>query len=586
METTEDATMEIKEDDANGRRIRPMQMVRRAIDQRLPWFEACRTGKMDEIKAMLAEKPYDYDLGLAEACRENRIDVIQLLLQHGAADYTRGLNAACQYGHPEAAQLMLDKGASIDHGFAYACRYGQLPMVHFLIQKGADCLNGYVNAGLVNACLGHHMDIVQFMLSKGATNYDKALWAASKGGFMDLAELMLDKGATKVNEAFSAACRSGHAAIARLLLTKGAACIASTLTHACTNGHTEIVRLLLEHKDKIVDFKRHTRSVFRMACRHGYAEVLQLILPLVTLDGPLASQGLGEACSSGNETIFRLMLEKGAEPDWDAFQMACKKGHLHLVRLLIDRGPYYTEDDADDRSTGAFEAAVNGHMDLVHFLVCNGAAILGEQGFQMVCSSGRVDIVKLLLDQGWNHYDIDTGLVAACEEGHLEIATLLLDRELPADYDYTVILAAACHGGSIPIIQLILTKAGKDRDLFYDGFTFSLASESINLEVVQFILSQRIERGCSRPKVWPDFSAINSVLVLLCREFLVDQSRPPLGHVTTDRTLYLIEHGVYPSLFVNSVVKKDIMELVLRFMSDTALTCIPVAVHGLIYQYL
>lgn len=51
------------------------------------------------------------------------------------------------------------------------------------------------NYGLSFACLGHHLDLVNLMLSLGAKNYDNVLITASKMGCIYIVKRLIEVGA-------------------------------------------------------------------------------------------------------------------------------------------------------------------------------------------------------------------------------------------------------------------------------------------------------------------------------------------------------------------------------------------------------
>lgn len=548
------------------------------------WLKACGMGQVEQVKSMLDEKRVDLYEGLSKACGGNHVTVIRLLLDHGVEECTPGLAVACEAGHQEAAQLMLDHNADIEAGLDYACRGGQTAMVHFLLDKGAH----HFDRGLVGACLGHHMELVHLMISKGATDFYKGLWIACQQGFMDLVELMLGKGAHFFDEPFTVACKHGHLPEAKLMLAKGATCTSRHFKDACEEGHANIVQLTLDKLLQLPGFNSHLFEGFHNACRHGHVEIVQLLMdtnPVLSARPKIIQQGLVEACVSGNQVVYQLMLDKGAKLDLCAFKAACGNGHQHLVQLILD-------DDKDIRGgnnatidSGANEAAINGHMDLVRFLVLKGARIVDMRAYKTVCNSGRADILHLLLDRMRTYDHWTDGLIGACEQGHVDTVSLLLGQELPRDYDYDALLTAACCGSSIPIVQLVLAKAGPGLELLQNQSTLSLVLEIGHLNMVQFLVQWKKDHGLL-VHVGVRFGAINSVLVFLCREWLVEQSIPPIGNVTLERSLCLVQQGVYPSLIKSFRLQVSITALVVNAMSCTDLQCVPRVIHCLIYEYL
>ena len=79
----------------------------------------------------------------------------------------------------------------------------------------------YWNVGMWGACKGGHMDIVKFMIEKGAKSWTLGLEDASRNGHIDIVELMIEKGADYKHHGLYYACRYGHLDIVKLLFEKG-----------------------------------------------------------------------------------------------------------------------------------------------------------------------------------------------------------------------------------------------------------------------------------------------------------------------------------------------------------------------------
>ena len=99
--------------------------------------------------------------------------------------------------------------------------------------------------GLKGACRGGHLEIINMMLSKGATNYNWGLEGACLGGHLELVKMMLDLGANNYNKGLDNACLGGNIAIVNLMINLGANNIDESLNSAWVGGHFEIFKLLL-----------------------------------------------------------------------------------------------------------------------------------------------------------------------------------------------------------------------------------------------------------------------------------------------------------------------------------------------------
>ncbi len=103
----------------------------------------------------------------------------------------------------------------------YICRNGNYLLVAKCLQnkKGVE---SYWNKLMYEACLGGHMEIIKFMIGKGADNPNGGLYNACFGGHMEIVKLMIEKGADDSNREFHEACIGGHMEIAKFMIEKGA----------------------------------------------------------------------------------------------------------------------------------------------------------------------------------------------------------------------------------------------------------------------------------------------------------------------------------------------------------------------------
>ena len=72
------------------------------------------------------------------------------------------------------------------------CKNNQIMHIKSLMEQYSD-LNW--DDGLEGACKGGHMNIVKFMIEKGANNWNSGLYGACYGGHINIINLMIEKGA-------------------------------------------------------------------------------------------------------------------------------------------------------------------------------------------------------------------------------------------------------------------------------------------------------------------------------------------------------------------------------------------------------
>ena len=79
----------------------------------------------------------------------------------------------------------------------------------------------------------------------------------------------------------------------------------------------------------------NVNSGLRYACRRGHIDLVQL---MIDKGATIWNLGLEEACWGGHLDPAKLMIVKGAT-NWDrGLSEACKMRHLDLVQLMIEKG--------------------------------------------------------------------------------------------------------------------------------------------------------------------------------------------------------------------------------------------------------
>jgi hypothetical protein len=130
---------------------------------------------------------------VSEVSLKGYVQIMRWLMFRHAFDWNDVLNAASYAGHLRFVYLAMKEGSL-----------------------------WWLNVGLYQSCRGGHRKVAEFMISKGAHDWDAGLRGACKGGHHELATLMISKGANEFNRGLRAARKCGHRELAVLMIANGA----------------------------------------------------------------------------------------------------------------------------------------------------------------------------------------------------------------------------------------------------------------------------------------------------------------------------------------------------------------------------
>ncbi|XP_076074995.1 ankyrin repeat and KH domain-containing protein 1-like isoform X3 [Mytilus galloprovincialis] len=480
---------------------------------------------------------------LAEACSDGDVPTVRKLLHEGGSVHETTeegeslLSLACSAGYYELAQVLLAMKANVeDRGIKGDCTPlmeaasgGYVDIVKLLISHGAD-VNAQSSAGntpLHYAACGGYEDVVQVLIEAGANveqhneNGHTPLMESASAGHVGVARILLNAGAginTHSNEfkesALTLACYKGHLEMVKFLLEAGADQEHKTdemhtaLMEASMDGHVEVARLLLDSGAQVNMPADSFESPLTLAACGGHVELASLLIERGANLEEVNDEGytpLMEAAREGHEEMVALLLAHGAdinaqteETQETALTLACCGGFLDVADFLIKAGADYELGC----STPLMEAAQEGHLELVKYLLKAGSNVhaqtgTGDTALTYACENGHTDVAEVLLQHGAElEHESEGGrtpLMKAARAGYLCTVQFLISKgadvnRATSTNDHTV-LSLACAGGHLAVVELLLAHGADFIHKLKDGSTMIIeAAKGGHTQVVKLLL--------------------------------------------------------------------------------------------------
>lgn len=215
-----------------------------------------------------------------------------------------------------------------------------------------------------------------------------------------------------------------------------------------------------------------------------------------------------EAAREGHEEMVALLLSQGAdinaqteETQETALTLACCGGFLEVTDFLIKAGA----DLELGASTPLMEAAQEGHVDLVRYLIGAGASVnactaTGDTALTYACENGHTDVADLLLQAGaaMEHESEGgrTPLMKAARAGNVCTVKFLLAKgaepnKRTTSNDHTP-LSLACAGGHLQVARMLLDAGANPAHRLKDNSSMLIeAAKGGHLDTVRLLLDYR-----------------------------------------------------------------------------------------------
>ena len=157
---------------------------------------------------------------------------------------------------------------------------------------------------------------------------------------------------------------------------------------------------------------------------------LVLLCPLIA-NAQDKTEEFFAAARKGDAAAVKAFLDKGVDVNSKtrygatALSYACDKGHVEVVRLLIERGADVNVKDTFYGEVPLGWALSHGHVEVVKLLLDKGADGI-ERALMSGVQTGKVDVVKVVVEKGGIKPEtLNNALQRASSTGNKEIIDLL-----------------------------------------------------------------------------------------------------------------------------------------------------------------
>ena len=466
-----------------------------------PTHVASFCGRLDIVQYYIDNHYYDQDYltmanktPLFAACSGGQLNIVKYLI----------LEKHCNI------KIISCEGQNVVHA---ASESGTLEIVKFLKDNNCESNNRDLRGRtpLYLACLGGHTDIVKYLaayhwdsdyVSNDGLSY---LHKATIAGKLDVVKYLindlksnLDIESPSGSTAVHLACEHGHIEILQYL-SKLEECNIDqarddgmTCLHVAANYRkVDIVDYLINNTGCDINKKdKCLRSPLYLACELGYEEIAKKLLANKLCDVNVKSNS-GQTC----------------------LHVAVIKKHLSVMTCLLQSPTIMTNITNKEGFTPLFKACYLGYLPIVcELLQCNRCdpqvKCINRTCFHAACASGKVAVVKYLVEN-WSHvYDINnqdnegvTPLFLACRQGHIKIVKYLLEKTFSDPNIKTYITQKTCFhaasesGNKKVVAYLTRMFSVNIRDA--KGVTsLHIACKAGHLEVVEF-LTDKLQCDCN-----------------------------------------------------------------------------------------
>ncbi|QGR53648.1 ankyrin repeat-containing protein [Moumouvirus maliensis] len=236
--------------------------------------------------------------------------------------------------------------------------------------------------------------------------------------------------------------------------------------------HCENYNLLFTSKDyfSILNLLNNNDNIIEQAIINGHLYIVSYINHLKKQD---------------NDLLKKINFKSLGLQNY--FYIACKSGHIDIVKYFHSQGANIKEDDNKALS----EACTNGHKTVVEYLLSNGANMYANDNYPIIVATinGHLDIVSIFVSI--NRSILGLIYIPAIENNQLEIVKFLRCRGLDIHMysDYGLRKSAECN--YLDLMKYLISEGANIR--VYQNYAITISFQNGHYEVVKYLVSLGID---------------------------------------------------------------------------------------------
>lgn len=255
------------------------------------------------------------------------------------------------------------KGSIIKHALCGAALAGNMELISYLINLEAVDYVGMLEC----AAQGGNISVVQLVLERyeKILSMDYAMATAAKFGKLNIVNYLLEQGYTNYNIGLQNAAETANREIMDMMITLGATNFCTALYHAASGGHYDIVMEMVNKITRVYD----VNSAMINAARSGNIPLTDYF---ISNGADMFRGAIVTAAQQGDLDMINFLVMRGNLMNSETITTrtlltAVRFGHLKVLKHFFSYAPseYYNDY--------LLEAAKYGYLDIVEFLINNGA---------------------------------------------------------------------------------------------------------------------------------------------------------------------------------------------------------------------